>query len=393
MAEFLTETETRNYKLADGTTRDLIALIDTGRPEGWTKGHEIGMFAVGQVVYVDALGGWRRGVVTKVAKTKVSVALTTDGAIKDSQPHQGRNGLNYPGSGVIRVQNAAYPAGDILADADRDESQDEDQELIDSIEETEPEATETEDEIPAGAAATGSTVVIALEKVWDRIRQDVPELPEVVMITGTGTKGIGPSRWGHFLRDGWEERSQEGTKTYRHEMFIAGEALAKGARQVVQTMLHEAAHVLAAVRKVQDTSRQGRWHNGTFRKLAEEMGLEHKNEKAHTQHGYSFVTMTPGTAEDYADVIKELDEAIRITVGLPFWLGGPAAGGSEDDEDGSNVHGLKPPKAEGGKSSSNNVKCVCECEDPNIIRMSRKVLERASIRCEDCDALFAEDDA
>ena len=58
------------------------------------------------------------------------------------------------------------------------------------------------------------------------------------------------------------------------EVFVGGEGLALGAVDVLGTLLHEATHALAHVRGVQDTSRQGRYHNRRFRDLAEEIGLD-----------------------------------------------------------------------------------------------------------------------
>jgi hypothetical protein len=52
-----------------------------------------------------------------------------------------------------------------------------------------------------------------------------------------------------------------------------GEGLERGPEPVFATLLHEAAHALADAREIQDTSRQGRYHNLRFRALAEELGL------------------------------------------------------------------------------------------------------------------------
>ena len=57
------------------------------------------------------------------------------------------------------------------------------------------------------------------------------------------------------------------------ELFVGGEGLARGGRDVLGTLLHEAAHGVASTRSIQDTSRQGRFHNTRFRALAEELGL------------------------------------------------------------------------------------------------------------------------
>lgn len=235
---------------------------------------------------------------------------------------------------------------------------------------------------------TGSTVVSLLEKVWSRIREDHPELPEVVITTGSG-EGV---KWGHFRAESWKVRAEEGAVVSddkmgagrRHELFLASEALAKGAHQVLQTMLHEGAHTLSRVRDVKDTSRQGRWHNATFRKAAEEMGLEHKGSAADKSHGFSFVTLTTATKERYADLLAELDREIRLTGLLPAWLGGT---GDEDERGGEKITG-KPTKGEG--STSGNLKLRCLCEEPNIIRASKKVADKLVVKCGDCEEFFAE---
>lgn len=229
---------------------------------------------------------------------------------------------------------------------------------------------------------TGSAVVLTLEKVWARIREDHPELPEVVIITGSGL--VGASKWGHFRAEGWKVK-EEGAAVRKHELFLAGEALAKGARQVLQTMLHEGAHTLAKVRGQQDTSRQGRWHNGTFRKLAEEMGLEHKGTKADSAHGFSFVTLTAETTERYADLLAELDKEIRLVCHLPLWLGGET---DEDDKGGEKITGKPPTGEDEGAAKSGNLKATCGCAEPLIIRLSRKVLDLRVVRCDTCEDLF-----
>lgn len=225
---------------------------------------------------------------------------------------------------------------------------------------------------------TGSSVVALIEKVWDTIRADHPELPAVVVTTGSG-EGV---KWGHFRPESWK-LADDGTKL--HEFFLASEALAKGATQVLQTTIHEAAHTLNRVRGVQDTSRQGRWHNAAFRKTAEELGLEHKASQADKSHGFSFVTLTQATKDKYADLLAELERELKLTGLLPFWLGGS----DEEDQGGEKITG-KPKKTEGeeGAAKSGNLKATCGCEEPLIIRLSRKVLDLGVVRCDACEELF-----
>ena len=88
---------------------------------------------------------------------------------------------------------------------------------------------------------TGSEIVKALEGVWREIVKRHPELPDVVMITGSGLDGMG-AKWAHFWRERWTDKTDKST---RPELFIAGERLACGAKLTVQSMLHEAAHAIA----------------------------------------------------------------------------------------------------------------------------------------------------
>jgi hypothetical protein len=236
---------------------------------------------------------------------------------------------------------------------------------------------------------TGSAVVELLERVWERIRQNHPELPDAVIVTGMGANP-GGLKWGHFRAEGWEVVRTEGAALRLNEMFMAGETLAKGALQVLQTMLHEGAHTLARVRDIQDTSRQHRWHNAKFRTLAEEMGLEYTHGQADKALGFSAVTLTEATKAEYADLIEELDREISLVVSLPGWLGGLGGllGGLNGDPLGGD--GVKGRPAEPTTSNGGNVKLTCECAEPNIIRASKKVAAKMVVNCGDCDALFLE---
>src|SRR5690606_39310937 len=104
---------------------------------------------------------------------------------------------------------------------------------------------------------------------WAAFQQHHPDLPDVVMTTGTGTQGRNRKRpkLGHHTADRWLDAAAGG---HRAELFISGEAIAAGGQVVVETALHEAAHALAAARGIRDTSCAGRWHNRKFAELAKE---------------------------------------------------------------------------------------------------------------------------
>src|SRR5207245_11597705 len=104
---------------------------------------------------------------------------------------------------------------------------------------------------------------------WAASRARPPEVPQVVLTLDAGTGGTAPGTLllGHFAGDRWQHVGGASLP----EMFIAGEGLARGAREALDTELHETAHGLAAARGVRDTSRQGRYHNARYRGLDEEL--------------------------------------------------------------------------------------------------------------------------
>src|SRR5690242_10311304 len=115
----------------------------------------------------------------------------------------------------------------------------------------------------------GSELVAAIEAVWHEIQEKHPDVPDVVVVTGTGVR---PRKMlhGSFWRDHWQDA--DGEKV--HEMFLAGERFNDGVEGALSTILHEAAHGVATTRGIKDTSRQNRYHNKRFKALAEELGLE-----------------------------------------------------------------------------------------------------------------------
>ena len=102
-------------------------------------------------------------------------------------------------------------------------------------------------------------------------------------------------------------------------MFVGGEGLARGSADVLATLLHEAAHALAHVRGIKDTSRQGRWHNVKFKALAEELGIEVAKD---LRIGWSPTTLTTTTRATYAAVVDELGAMLRLHRAAEFTGGG-----------------------------------------------------------------------
>ncbi len=88
---------------------------------------------------------------------------------------------------------------------------------------------------------------------------------------------------------------------------MGGEGLRRGARAVLGTLLHEAAHGVASTRGIKDTSRQGRYHNKKFAELAAELGIVVEPDGA---RGWSATTLPDDTAAVYVAELAQLAEAI-----------------------------------------------------------------------------------
>ncbi len=147
-------------------------------------------------------------------------------------------------------------------------------------------------------------LVTAIEGAWADIRFHHPEVPAVVVAMGSGTlrERAGQVRLGHFAAARWRAGPEEVP-----ELFVGGEGLERGANELLGTLLHEAAHGLGSVRGVQDTSRQGRYHNERYRALAGELGLRAKRIGA---IGWSDTTVVPETELRYRSSLERLGAAL-----------------------------------------------------------------------------------
>jgi hypothetical protein len=132
-----------------------------------------------------------------------------------------------------------------------------------------------------------------------------------MIVTGRRRHKTESSTRGSHCADQWHVDGREGRYA---EVWVSGERLSEGGSAVMQTLIHEAAHALAKVRGIKDTSNRNRYHNQEFVKLATEMGLEGPTESAGPAMGYSDCTITQVTCEVYSLEIKHLDEACKSFV-------------------------------------------------------------------------------
>jgi len=205
---------------------------------------------------------------------------------------------------------------------------------------------------PTGSNAS-SALVAALERAWTQIRARHPQVPEVVMAVASGSVGRrGQLKLGHFADRRWKVATTE-----RPELFVGGEGLAAGPVEVLGTLLHEAAHGLAATRGVQDTSRQGRYHNRRYAALAGELGLTVQRAGS---RGWTATAVPAETATVYAAVVDDLARA------LVLWRRAEHPGP--------------------GKRAGNLLAAVCGCG--RRVRAARSTLAEAPVLCGRCGGPF-----
>lgn len=230
-------------------------------------------------------------------------------------------------------------------------------------------------------------LVAALENVWHAIRVRTPDVPPVVVTVGSGTIGVkaGTVRLGHFAVARWV-RGESGEEI--SELFIGGEGLQRGALGVLGTLLHEAAHGVAHVRGIQDTSRQGRYHNEEFKKIAESMGLViAKNDTL--KIGWSDTTVPQETADEYAAELAALGEVMTAFRRSEFggYVGTGGDGDSGKTTGGAGVTGTGRKGTE-RPSNNNGVSVACACTPARKLRMSPTAFAAGPVICGVCMTPF-----
>lgn len=120
-------------------------------------------------------------------------------------------------------------------------------------------------------------------------------------------------------------------------------------RNAIAVLVHEYAHAL-------DNNESG--HSGRFTEIARAIGLEGKPTETHAG---------PDLAEVAQIIIKRLGRY-------------PHAALSPDTTDGTK------------KQTTRMIKLTCGCEDPRILRLSRKAIDAGAIVCAVCEERFAPSD-
>jgi hypothetical protein len=207
---------------------------------------------------------------------------------------------------------------------------------------------------------TATGLLTALEGCWNAIRTRHPEIPAAVIILGSGSspRPGDVMKWGHFASLRW----QHGTRQLP-EVFVSGEGLSRTPAEILTTLLHEAAHALADARQIQDTSRQGRWHNKKFANHATELGLTPSQDP---KLGWSPCELPTATAGLYEVELKGLTDALSV------------------------YRHPEPIRSKNRTNNNNGLSLECACG--RKIRASRSVVDLGPITCGVCNTPFESDE-
>lgn len=216
-----------------------------------------------------------------------------------------------------------------------------------------------------------SDLVVACEEAWRTIQSHHPELPDVVMLLGTGVERGRLVKLGHWWGGRW--LADGGV---RGEVLLAGEALHLKPEAVFEVLLHEAAHGLNAARGIKDTSRGGRYHNARFKSTAGEVGL---TVEQMDPYGFAKTALRPETADRYSDEIARLASTMRIARRIPSsaLVEGQTRGEPKGEQEAGSEAGGQREKVK-----------PAECGCGRRMRMAPSVFAQGAVTCGNCGADF-----
>lgn len=236
------------------------------------------------------------------------------------------------------------------------------------------------DGVPSGSVpVAASDLVAACEAAWAAIQARHPQVPDTVVVLGSGVERGRLVKLGHWWGGQWRVAGEA-----RGEVLLAGEALHLPPEAVFEVLLHEAAHGLNAARGIRDTSRGGRYHNANFKATAAEVGLKPGRMDP---YGWARTALTPSTVEGYAEAIAGIEAHMQLARGLPAGRGvGVEGNGMEGlDRDGGTTEG----RERGDRDRTTQRAAECGCQPARKLRMAPSVLARGPVVCGLCSSAFA----
>ncbi len=218
-------------------------------------------------------------------------------------------------------------------------------------------------------------ILNAVNALWREIQVNHPGVPNVNIVLQASEYAHG-----HFAPNAWEGAAVHELMLSTISLGLTTNAASLNAPVIktVSTLLHEAAHAFAFERKIQDTSRNHRYHNGKFADIARAFGCE-VSETPNPSIGFYTDGITAQARIRYAQQIDSLMQAVTTyrrdfsalsagidLTGLLGTLTGPRA--------------RKPRKTYG----SATLTIMCECEG-KLHRIDRSLFDSSTIHCTSCD--------
>lgn len=194
-----------------------------------------------------------------------------------------------------------------------------------------------------------------LHKAYRLLNQEFfgGNLPEVALTIQTQGKRLA---YGWFTpAEIWTDKDQQ---IKLHEINISAEALDRDYMEIMRTLLHEMVHLYCHINEIQDTSRNGTFHNKRFKMASEMHGFEYDG-VADKKYGWSFSKLTAKSVEKISSLGISPDSFV-----IARRSGGAGGEGSEDGEE----------------KKSNSFKWVC----PSCEAKVRSTKEKVSLVCGEC---------
>jgi hypothetical protein len=216
-----------------------------------------------------------------------------------------------------------------------------------------------------------SELVAACETAWEAIQQHHPGVPDAVIVLGSGVERGRLVKLGHWWGGRWIADG-----AVRGEVLLAGEALHLAPEAVFEVLLHEAAHGLNAARRIQDSSRGGRYHNVRFKATAEDLGLVVEQGRP---YGWARTSLGPVARSRYDTEIAHLGDAMRIArrVAADVRIGeSTVEQGADSGKNGGTQSRPDPPRP-----------ATCGCG--RRMRMAPSVLAQGPVFCGVCGREFS----
>ena len=143
---------------------------------------------------------------------------------------------------------------------------------------------------------------IADPTLYQKLIQANRKRPRVVIaVSSRRTLSLGwyaPNRW-------WEKRKAT------DEIAILPGTTSAGVHDTSNTLVHELVHYVNEALKIKDTARDGRYHNGRFRRMAEIFGLDVYRTAS---YGYAETTLSTGLHKQVDTLVnrKQIDTSVFL---------------------------------------------------------------------------------